>query len=62
MRNKGHLSWEEYGMFFCICRSGIKKAKAHLELNLTRAAKNKKGFTGMFAKKLRLKKMYLCNK
>lgn len=45
-----------------LCSSGIRKAKAHLELNLARDAKNKKGFTAMFATKVRLKKIYRCNK
>lgn len=45
-----------------ICSSGIRKAKAYLELNLANPAKNKRGFTSMFATKVRLKKTYCCNK
>lgn len=45
-----------------MCSSGIRKAKSHLEPNLARTANNKKGFTGMFATNIRLKKMYLCSK
>lgn len=62
VRNKGTFILGRIWDVACMCRSGIRKAKDHLELNLTRAAKNKKGFTGMSATKVRLKKMNLCNK
>ena len=42
---QGHASWEEYGDAARVCRDGIRKAKAQLELNLARDVKNrKKGF------------------
>ncbi|KFW09685.1 hypothetical protein N327_13834, partial [Fulmarus glacialis] len=43
--NQGHVSWEEYRDTTWICRDGMRKAKAQLELDLARDAKNnKKGF------------------
>ncbi|KAK4806794.1 hypothetical protein QYF61_005590 [Mycteria americana] len=43
--NQGHVSWEEYRDAAWMCRNGARKAKAQLELNLARDAKNnKKGF------------------
>ncbi|KFQ65391.1 hypothetical protein N335_01657, partial [Phaethon lepturus] len=43
---QGHSeSWEEYRNAAQFCRDGVRKAKAQLELNLARDAKNnKKGF------------------
>ncbi|KFR00189.1 hypothetical protein Y956_08025, partial [Nipponia nippon] len=42
---KGLVSWEEYRDIARLCKDGIRKAKARLELNLVRDAKNnKKGF------------------
>ena len=42
---QGHASWEEYRDAARVCRDGIRKAKAQLELNLARDVKNhKKGF------------------
>jgi len=39
------MSWEEYRDTALLCREGIRKAKAQLELNLARDAKNNnKGF------------------
>ncbi|PKU31931.1 hypothetical protein llap_17764 [Limosa lapponica baueri] len=43
--NQGHVSWEEYRDTARMCRDGIRKAKAQLELNLASDMKNnKKGF------------------
>ncbi|KFR14245.1 hypothetical protein N306_11783, partial [Opisthocomus hoazin] len=42
---QGLASWEEYREAARLCRDGVRKAKAQLELNLARDAKNnKKGF------------------
>ncbi|KAK4823022.1 LOW QUALITY PROTEIN: hypothetical protein QYF61_024824 [Mycteria americana] len=42
---KGQVSWEEYRDAARLCRNGVRKAKAQLELNLARDTKNnKKGF------------------
>lgn len=42
---QGHIACEEYRDDVWMCRDGIRKAKAHVELKLTRDAKNnKKGF------------------
>ena len=42
---QGQVSWEEYRDTARLCRDGVRKAKARLELNLARDAKNnKKGF------------------
>ena len=42
---QGQVPWEEYKDAARLCRDGVRKAKAQLELNLTRGAKmNKKGF------------------
>ncbi|XP_069631230.1 LOW QUALITY PROTEIN: uncharacterized protein [Haliaeetus albicilla] len=42
---RGHASWEEYRDAARVCRDGIRKAKAQLELNLARDVKNhKEGF------------------
>ena len=42
---QGCVSWEEYRAVAHMCRDRIRKAKAHMELNLARDAKdNKKGF------------------
>ncbi|KFQ60214.1 hypothetical protein N334_01909, partial [Pelecanus crispus] len=42
--NQGHVSWEEYRDTAQMCRHGIRKAKAQLELSLTRKEKNITGF------------------
>ena len=39
---QGLASWEEYREAARLCRDGIRKAKAQLELNLARDAKNNK--------------------
>ena len=42
---RGQVPWEEYKEAARLCRDGIRKAKACLEINLARnAKKNKKGF------------------
>ncbi|KAK4821784.1 hypothetical protein QYF61_002200 [Mycteria americana] len=42
---QGRVSWEEYRDSVWLCRDGVRKAKAWLELNLARdTKKNKKGF------------------
>ncbi|KAK4813527.1 LOW QUALITY PROTEIN: hypothetical protein QYF61_009253 [Mycteria americana] len=42
---QGQVSWEEYRDAAQLCRDGVGKAKAQLELNMARDAKNtKKGF------------------
>ncbi|KAK4806906.1 hypothetical protein QYF61_012627 [Mycteria americana] len=42
---QGQVSWEEYRDAARLCRDGVRKAKAQLELNLARDAKNNnKGF------------------
>ena len=43
--NQGQVSWEKYRDAAWMCRVGIRRAKAQLELNLARDVKNsKKGF------------------
>lgn len=46
------------GMLVWLCRDDVRKAKVQLELNLARQTKNKKGFTGVSARKKRSKKGY----
>ena len=42
---QGQVTQEEYRDTVQLCRDGVRKAKAHLELNLARDVKgNKKGF------------------
>jgi len=41
---QGHVAWEEYRDAVWMCRDGIRKAKAQMDLNLARDVKNKKGF------------------
>ncbi|KAK4810519.1 LOW QUALITY PROTEIN: hypothetical protein QYF61_004482, partial [Mycteria americana] len=57
--NQGCVSWEEYRDTAWMCRDGIRKAKAQLELNMARDEKNyKKGFYRYVEKKkASLKKM-----
>lgn len=41
---QGHVAWEEYSDAVRMCRDGIRKAKAWLELHLARDVKiNKRG-------------------
>ncbi|GAB0177880.1 mitochondrial enolase superfamily member 1 [Grus japonensis] len=45
MWKKGLAIWEEYSNIVRVCRDAVRKAKAHLGLNLARHVKeNKKGF------------------
>ncbi|PKU39258.1 rna-directed dna polymerase from mobile element jockey-like [Limosa lapponica baueri] len=45
MRKKGLATWDDYGNIIRLFRDAMRKAKAHLELNLARDIKdNKKGF------------------
>jgi len=39
---EGQATWEEYRNVVKPCRDATRKAKVHLELNLTRDVKNKK--------------------
>ncbi|KAK4830251.1 hypothetical protein QYF61_009318 [Mycteria americana] len=41
---QGWVTWKEYRDTACLCRDGVRKAKAQLELNLARDTNNKKGF------------------
>ena len=53
---QGQVSWEEYRDAAQLCRDGIRKVKAHLELNLARDAKNnKKGFYRYVSQKRKVK-------
>lgn len=42
-------------MLIWLCRDEVRKAKVQLELNLARQTKNKKGFTGVSARKKKVK-------
>ncbi|KAK4828079.1 hypothetical protein QYF61_023139 [Mycteria americana] len=54
--NQGHVSWGEYRDPAWLCRDAIRKAKAQLELNLARDAKNnKKGFYRYVGQKRKIK-------
>ena len=39
---QGHMAWEEYRNAVQMCRDGIRKAKAWMELRLAKDAKNNK--------------------
>ncbi|KFQ99157.1 hypothetical protein Y956_03676, partial [Nipponia nippon] len=53
---KGLVSWEEYRDAAWLCKDGIRKAKALLEQNLVRDAKNnKKGFYRYINQKRKVK-------
>jgi len=53
---QGQISWEEYRDAAQLCRDGVRKAKAQLELNLARDAKyNKKGFCRYVSQKRKVK-------
>ncbi|KFQ75881.1 hypothetical protein N337_12379, partial [Phoenicopterus ruber ruber] len=54
--NQGHVSWEEYRDAAQMCRDGIRKAKAQLELNLAKNMKNDdKGFKRFAGQKRNIK-------
>jgi len=42
---KSLATWGDYRNVVRTCRGAIRKAKAHLELNLTREVNNKKGLS-----------------
>ncbi|KAK4820966.1 hypothetical protein QYF61_009211 [Mycteria americana] len=53
---QGQVTWEEYRDAACLGRDGVRKAKAQLELNLARDAKNnKKGFYRYINQKRKVK-------
>ncbi|KFM02997.1 hypothetical protein AS27_15497, partial [Aptenodytes forsteri] len=53
---QGQVSWEEYRDTAQLCRNGVMKAKARLELNLARDTKNnKKGFYRYVSQKRQVK-------
>lgn len=43
-RKQGHAAWEKYRDSVQIYRDGVRKAKAQVELNLAKDAKNIRGF------------------
>jgi len=47
----GQATWEEYRNVVRACRGATRKDKAHLELNLTRDVRNKKGFFNYISSK-----------
>ena len=53
---QGQVSWEEYRDTAQLCRDGVRRAKAWLELNLARDAKNNKaGFYRYMIQKRKVK-------
>ncbi|KFZ63214.1 hypothetical protein N338_03891, partial [Podiceps cristatus] len=52
---QGQVSWDEYKDVVLLCRDGVRKAKAWLELNLARGAKNKKCFYRYLSQKRKVK-------
>ncbi|KFQ75677.1 hypothetical protein N337_11763, partial [Phoenicopterus ruber ruber] len=53
---QGQVSWEEYRDAARLCRDGVRKAKARMELNLARDAKNyKKDFYSCVSWKTKVK-------
>ncbi|KFQ85226.1 hypothetical protein N337_10020, partial [Phoenicopterus ruber ruber] len=53
---QGQVSWEEYRDAAWLCRYGVRKAKAWMELNLARDAKNnKRGFYRYVSQKRKVK-------
>jgi len=54
--NQGQLSWENYRDAVRLCRDEVRRAKAWLELNLARGAKNtKQGFYRYVGQKRKVK-------
>ena len=52
MWKEGQATWEEYRNVVRACKDATRKAKAHLELNLARDARNnKKGFFNYISSK-----------
>ncbi|KFZ48645.1 hypothetical protein N338_08754, partial [Podiceps cristatus] len=59
-RKQGQASWEEYRDAAWLCRDGVRRAKAQLELNLAQDAKNnKKGFYRYINQKRKVKESVL---
>lgn len=57
---QGCVAWKEYRHAIRMCRDGIGKAKARMELNLSRDVKiNKKGSWGTLDRRGRQKRAYL---
>ncbi|KFW69345.1 hypothetical protein AS28_06177, partial [Pygoscelis adeliae] len=55
-RKQGQVCWEEYRDAARLCRGGVRKTKARLELNLARDARNKKkGFYRYVSQKRKVK-------
>ncbi|KAK4829113.1 hypothetical protein QYF61_002151 [Mycteria americana] len=53
---QGRVTWEEHRDIALLCRDGVRKAKAWLEMNLARDAKNnKKGFYRYVSQKRKVK-------
>jgi len=53
---QGQVSWEEYRDAAWLCRDGVRNAKAQLDLNLARDAKNnRKGFYRYVSQKRKVK-------
>jgi len=53
---QGQVSWEDYRATAQLCRDEVRRAKAQLELNLARDAKNnKKGFYRYVSQKKKVK-------
>ncbi|KFR06816.1 hypothetical protein Y956_10107, partial [Nipponia nippon] len=55
MCKKRQTTWEEYGNVVRVCRDAVRKAKVHLELNLARDVKDKKGFFKYINQKRKVK-------
>jgi len=51
MWKEGQATWEEHRDVARACREETRKAKVHLELNLARDVKDKKGFFKYFSSK-----------
>ena len=59
MWKEGQTTWEEHRNVVRACREAMRKAKAHLELNLARDVKdNKKGFFKYISSKRKTRKMW----
>ena len=57
---QGQVSWEEYRIVAWLCRDGVRKAKAWLELNLSNDVRNnKKGFYRYVSQKRKVKESVL---
>ncbi|GAB0209898.1 mitochondrial enolase superfamily member 1 [Grus japonensis] len=55
-QKQGHATWEGYKDTACASRNAVRRAKAQLELNLTREVKgNQKGFSKYISSKMKTK-------